>query len=344
MRSLIIALIAALALGSACARAADAPARWRASWANDEFAGSDNQFTNGVSLQVHSALADSLDATAGTPAFGRSLVGWLLPGRDGLRYRESWTVGHNMQTPDNLRRSDLILDDVPYIGMAGWANSFIALDDRELTGVGTLFGWVGDAMLAEPIQETTHKITGATEPEGWDNQLSNEPLLNLYAVYKRKFLRTEALDAAWSVDAALGNAFTFGQAGLEFRIGDRPSGFTLAPSHVGRNFDYDGRIPSGDGRHFYATVTARVAAFAHALHRDGNLLRDDDPWTENNRIRPEDVIGQMVFGVHWERPTWGIHFDAVLSSDTTDVPNGPGLEDPRNHFAMLSVEWVPGGR
>ncbi len=333
--ALLVLLLAAPAL-------AEDNARWRLAWANDAFAGSDNQFTSGISLQANSPFADSLEDTSGTPAFGKSLLGWLLPRREGLRYRESWTLGHNMQTPDRLQTTELILDDVPYLGMVGWTNSFLALNDRELAGVGTLFGWVGDATLAEPLQSTAHEISGANEPEGWDNQLSNEPLLNLYAVYKRKFLRSEAFDAAWSLDAALGNAYTYGQAGVEFRFGDRPSGFTLAPTHVARNFDYDGRIPSG-GRHFYATVTARATAFAHALPRDGNLLRDDE-WTDNNTIRPDDVIGQMVFGLHYERPTWGLHFDAVLSTDTTDVARGPGLEDPRNHFAVLSLEWVPGGR
>lgn len=334
---------AAFAVVLAAPLAADPGTRWRAAWANDMFAGSDNQFTNGVSLQAHSPLADTLTATGGTPAFGKSLLGWLLPERDGLRYRESWTLGHTMQTPDRLQVEELILDDVPYVGLLGWANSFVALDDRELAGVGTLFGWVGDATLAEPLQSAAHELSGANEPLGWDNQLANEPIVNLYAVYKRKFVRTEVFDAAWSIDAGLGNAVTYGQAGVELRFGDRPQGFALAPTRVGADFDYDGRIPSGNAEHLYVTVAARAAGFLHDIHRDGNLLRDDD-WTDNNVLEPDDVIGQLAFGLHYERPTWGLHFDAVLSTDSTDVRGPTGLEDPRNHFAVVSLEWVPGGR
>jgi len=243
------------------------------------------------------------------------------------------------------RRSleELILDDVPYVGMLGWANSFIALDDRELAGVGTLFGWVGDATLADPLQSAAHELSGANEPLGWDNQLANEPIVNLYAVYKRKFVRTDVFDAAWSMDAGLGNAVTYGQAGVELRFGDRPQGFALATTRVAADFDYDGRIPSGEDEHLYVTVAARAAGFLYDIHRDGNLLRDD-AWTDNNTIEPDDVIGQLAFGLHYERPTWGLHFDAVLSSDTTDVRGPAGLADPRNHFAVLSLEWVPGGR
>ncbi|NKI33862.1 lipid A deacylase LpxR family protein [Wenzhouxiangella sp. XN79A] len=337
----IIVVLGAIFLGATLPAGADT--RWRAAWANDTFAGTDNQFTNGVALQAHSALADSLAETGGTPAFGKSLVGWLLPERHGLRYRESWTLGHTMQTPEQLQVEELILDDVPYAGMLAWANSFLALDDRELTGVGTLLGWVGDATLAGPIQTTVHELSGATEPEGWDNQLANEPVLNLYAVYKRKFIRREFFDAALSIDAGLGNAVTYGQAGLELRFGDRPQGFALAPTRVAADFDYDGRIPTGDPEHVYLTVAARATGFVHTIHRDGNLLRSD-AWTDRNVIEPEDILGQVAIGLHYERPTWGLHFHAVLSTDTTDVPGGPGLEDPRNHFAVLSLEWVPGGR
>lgn len=77
---------------------------WRTGWANDEFLGSDNQFTNGVFLQKNSALAASLEQTGGTPAFGRSLASWLLPAREGLHCRETWTIAQNMQTPTTSTR------------------------------------------------------------------------------------------------------------------------------------------------------------------------------------------------------------------------------------------------
>ncbi|MFU8833006.1 MAG: lipid A-modifier LpxR family protein, partial [Wenzhouxiangella sp.] len=69
--------------------AAEADQTWRLGWSNDGYLGSDNQFTNGVSLQINSARTAHLEQTRGTPVIGKSLANWLLPHRDDLVYRES---------------------------------------------------------------------------------------------------------------------------------------------------------------------------------------------------------------------------------------------------------------
>lgn len=332
--------IAALALvGLAATGDASAQAVWRAGWANDEFVGSDNQFTNGIFLQKNSILADSLEQTDGTPAFGKSLAAWLLPAREGLHYRETWTIAQNMQTPDDIDRRDVILTDVPYVGMLGWANSFIAFNDDELSGFQTLLGWAGDWTQADETQKAAHALTGANSPEGWKNQLDNEPLFNLYAMRKQKFYRNGWMDAAWNVDAALGNFFTLGQAALEFRFGNRPPGFAPAPTPTGRNMDYDARIQAPGQRYFYASAIVRATGLVFALPRHGNLLRGDNLWTENEQIDPENLLGQLVLGLHYERERWGLHFTLNLATDSVDPENGRELEDPSNNFGILMAEW-----
>lgn len=330
---IILVCIAATSAGDATAQV------WRAGWANDEFVASDDQFTNGIFLQKHSGLADSLEATGGTPAFGKSLAALVLPERDDLHYRESWTIAQNMQTPTEISRRDLIVNDVPYVGMLGWANSFIAFNDHELTGFQTLIGWVGDLTQAEEAQRLAHKVTGATSPEGWRNQLDNEPLLNIYAMHKRKFYSNGWMDAAWNVDAALGNFFTYGQAALEFRFGNRPAGFAPAPTPTGRNFDYDARIQAPGQSYLYASAIVRATGLVFALPRHGNLLRSNNRWTENERIDPKNLIGQVVLGLHYERPRWGVHFTLNLASNSVNPEDAPLLEDPDNNFGILVAEW-----
>ena len=330
------ALLALMAIGS---NHVMAQPLWRAGWANDEFLGSDNQFTNGIFLQKNSVLADSLEATGGTPAFGKSLGAWLLPSRDGLQYRETWTIAQNMQTPDEINRRDLIVDDVPYVGMLGWANSFIAFNDEELTGFQTLVGWVGDLTQADEAQRAAHAVTGANTPEGWNNQLDNEPLLNVYAMRKQKFYRNGWMDAAWNVDAALGNFFTLGQTALEFRFGDRPAGFAPAPTPTGRNMDYDARIQNPGEDYFYISAIVRATGLLFALPRHGNLLRNDNRWTDNERIDPQNLLGQLILGLHYERERWGLHFTVNLGTDAVEPETGRELEDPSNNFGILMAEW-----
>jgi len=338
-RSRIFSRAALLALGLIGCVHAMAQPTWRAGWANDEFLGSDNQFTNGIFLQKNSVLADSLEATGGTPAFGRSLGAWLLPSRADLYYRETWTIAQNMQTPNNINRRDVILDDVPYVGMLGWANSFIAFNDDELTGFQTLLGWVGELTQADETQKAAHAVTGANTPEGWNNQLENEPLLNVYAMRKQKFYRNGWMDAAWNVDAALGNFFTLGQAALEFRFGDRPAGFAPALTPTGRNMDYDARLQNPGQSYFYVSAIVRATGLLFALPRHGNLLRNDNEWTDSERLDVNNLLGQLVLGLHYERERWGLHFTVNLATDAVEPATGPGLEDPSNNFGILMAEW-----
>jgi hypothetical protein len=130
---LILALIASSFSHFAVAEASGV-GTWRFLWANDTLMHSDNQFTNGIAAQKHSALFASLNDTKGTPAFGKRLAAAFLPDSPDLNYREGWAVGQNMQTPEALELDELLPKDVPYVGMLGWTNSYIAFNDRRLTG------------------------------------------------------------------------------------------------------------------------------------------------------------------------------------------------------------------
>ncbi|ERS81032.1 hypothetical protein Q672_06885 [Marinobacter sp. EVN1] len=66
---------------------------------NDIILSSDNQFTNGTSVVVSSPVADSLN-----------------------------------ETPSEIERSELIVNDVPYVGFLGWGNSFYGFNDDTFYG------------------------------------------------------------------------------------------------------------------------------------------------------------------------------------------------------------------
>ncbi len=105
-----------------------------------------------------------------------------------------------MQTPEDLGESQPIFDDVPYVGMIGIANSFIAFNNEELTGFQLLYGWIGPATLAEQAQTAAHQLVGVKRPQGWSNQLDTEPLINFYIARKKKFFSNESMDFAWALD------------------------------------------------------------------------------------------------------------------------------------------------
>ncbi|MFU8814369.1 MAG: lipid A deacylase LpxR family protein [Pseudomonadales bacterium] len=317
---------------------------WQVEWHNDAFANSDNQFTNGIKVGLHSALATSLDDTRGTPAFGKLLARLVLPKDDSLHYRESWSIGQNLQTPDDLTADEIILNDVPYVGMIGISSGFTAFDEQRLTGFGLLLGWTGKTVLGEQVQSAVHEITSAPDPAGWDNQLDFEPLINLYYSRKHKLWNLPGFSGSITGDLALGNFFTFAQASLDLRLGNAPQGFHLQPAPVGRIIEFDASLREPGARYTYLSFTARTTGIAHSLPRDGNLLRSDNEWTENNVVNPERWVQQFVLGLHHERPRWGLHLSFWYSSDT--VKSGDELfdtQDPQNSFGTITVDFRPRG-
>ena len=71
---------------------------WRIEMANDVLFDSDNSFTNGFNIQQHSALFGDIDELPG----GTTLARAILPQGEGLFYRQGWTIGQNIVTPDGL--------------------------------------------------------------------------------------------------------------------------------------------------------------------------------------------------------------------------------------------------
>jgi len=93
-------------------------ATWRFEYDNDIIFNKDNKISCGWSLQKHSAVAGSWEILADVPGFVR-YMGKAIPtlAAEGLVYRAGIAIGQVMQTPDDLSRSDLIKDDVPYAGV-----------------------------------------------------------------------------------------------------------------------------------------------------------------------------------------------------------------------------------
>ena len=310
---------------------------WRVTWDNDVVFNSDNQFSNGWSVQKHGPQASEWDAVGGTPAFGKSMARWFLPDRrDDLTFREGWSIGQAIQTPDDSQRTDLIVDDVPYAAALAVQNTWIAYDDRNLHGFGWLFGVVGPAALGEEVQKGFHSLIGSVEPMGWDNQLKNEPLLNLYYERKWKLLRSSFGDFSVGAAGALGNLVTDAELKLEGRLGwNVPRGFLYVPDPIGRHLSYDSHIPPEKPVNWalYGSLSTNVMLLGYSAFYDGNLFRD------SHSIEHETVVESVVVGLHYQRRRWGIHLNVAFSTDVVDPLLAANLPDPTDDYGSVMFEF-----
>ena len=329
-------------IGGALAQAASVEsATWRFEYDNDVFFNKDNKISSGWSLQKHSAVAGSWEALEAVPGFIRNW-GKVIPTltEDGLVYRAGIAIGQVIQTPDDLSRSDLIEDDVPYAGALTLQATWYAFNDDVFRGFEITAGVVGPPSLAEQTQKTIHKLIGSDDPKGWDHQLNTEPVININYMRKKKIWRGGnpayfSFDTAINGNVGLGNLFTQASVALEMRFGlNMPRGFVYVPDPIGLSMHYKATLKPANPRKssFYASLVLRGSAFAHNIFLDGNTFSD------SHSVDKETLVGLTVAGLHYERKNWGIHFSIMQSSDNVKTSEAPAAEG-RERLGTIAIEW-----
>lgn len=335
------ALIAAAALAlQAPAVAADCEGRAALGWRgatlrveNDLFIGRDRDYTSGVAL-----TAISRDLVAGAPppclpwplARSLALLGHVEPAlqalartdadADAVAARETSPVVANavlrisqsMYTPRDRTRTDLVVDDRPYAGLlalsVAWnlrhaepARARDRLDTYELT-----LGVIGPASLARQAQDAVHDLIGVDRFLGWDQQLGNEPALQLAVERRWRPRRGDAMQVeGWSTEAIrsaglrMGNIQTSAAAGIEWRAGwNLPNDFGAYPLGPGAENrppapgPQSGAVHRLPGAQVFASAELRAVAWDFSL--DGNLLRS------SHSVTREPLVAQVAIG-------WGVH-------------------------------------
>ena len=308
---------------------------------NDAFFDKDSGFTVGWSLQKHTAISNNWSNLEGIPKFvGR--WGEKIPtlNIDGLFKRAGIAIGQIIQTPTDLSRVDLVEDDVPYAGALTVQATWYAFNNEQFHGFQTTLGTVGSMSLAEQTQKTFHKLLGHNDPKGWNNQLSDELVLNFSYMTKKKLwqsgdLSGQSYDTSASGSIVLGNMFTHALTSLEMRFGhNMPGGFVNTPGPIGYSMQYDTALaPSNPNKAaYYGSFVVRGVAVAHNIFLDGNVFKD------SHSVSKEPLVAQLIIGLHYERPDWAIHFNMLYSTDMVDTNEVTSAEG-NEMFGNLTFAW-----
>jgi hypothetical protein len=316
------------------------PARWRLEFDNDVYFNSDNNLSNAWSVQRHSATATAWENLKDMPKIA-GFIGNHIPALKGkgLAHRSSISIAQTLQTPNDIRRRDLINNDVPYAGVLTLQGSWYAYDDTEFRGFEITTGVVGPFSLGEPSQKAFHKLFHRMLPQGWRNQLANEPLIGVSYMRKKKILRKEmpggfAFDSTISGNAAAGNLFTHATGAIELRFGrNTPGGFAYAPNTTGYGMNYIATFQPAHPRAgaLYGSLVMRVTALAHSVYLDGNMFRN------SHHVDKKPLVGQIIFGLHYEHRHFGVHLHALASSAVLDARRATAAEE-RELIGSISVE------
>ncbi len=258
------------------------------SFENDIFSNTDRGYTNGV------RAAYVLPENA-LPAPAVLLLDAIPVIEPHSKKRVGFEVGQSMFTPEDISEKALIKDDRPY---AGWlygslvvnADSGDTFDQLKLT-----LGIVGSSSLAAQTQDAVHKITNSPDPQGWDNQLHDEPgiVLTYQKAWKQEF-RSDflgfGLDFTPHAGLSLGNVFTHAALGGTMRFGfDLPQDYgpsLISPSITGSDFF----VPTDTfGWYLFTTVEGR--AVGRNIFLDGNTFKD------SHSVDKRYLVGDLQTGI-----------------------------------------------
>jgi len=197
---------------------------------NDSWRRSDRHYTNGLKLGVG---VDDRHVPKEVRNVYRGLFD-LLPWKRSDEQYYGLFLGQTMYTPSNISIATPQTFDRPW---AGWL--YLGLvGQRVHKGSGSLkdpdlldtlevdAGVVGPAAGAGEIQAWWHRQVNAPHPEGWANQLSNEPAFMAGYLHKRRYgTGNDGWDFIPHAGVSLGTVMSFVRAGGIVRYGMNKTGF-----------------------------------------------------------------------------------------------------------------------
>lgn len=260
---------------------------------NDLFANKDDGYTNGFRMSYLSPERE-------IPGWIDRVTGFLPFFADEGHKRYGIAVGQSMFSPSDITISPLITNDRPYAGFVFGSFGLLTDTGYRLDNLQLTLGMVGPSSLAAQTQDFVHHVKGSNDPQGWDNQLKDEP--GFILTYERKWRGIYqlspfgfAVDVTPHLGASVGNIHTNISTGATFRIGyDLPSDYgppLIRPSLPGSDFF----VPTKKiGWYMFAGFEGR--AVLRDIFLDGNTFKDSHSVDKHNFVGGLQAGMALSFG------------------------------------------------
>ena len=310
------------------ATAADStPWTLNAYFENDLFNETDQNYTNGVRL---SWISPDTTSYQNDPAF----PAWLRAANRQLRLLHSndpatehnlvVSLGQLMFTPENTAATTLVPDQRPYAGYLYGGVAYHTRSDQRLDVMELNLGIVGPSARAHESQDFIHDLRGFQKYNGWDNQLRDEPTVQLLYEQKHRLLHATwrggfGHDFIGHRGVSLGNVATYLNFGGEYRIGwELPDDFGTSAVRAGG----DNSAPGRDGPrrrqssswvyglHVFVALDARLVA--RDIFLDGNTIKD------SHSVDRKAGVADLAAGISFLTGRWKISYARVLRTREFD--------------------------
>lgn len=280
---------------------------------NDLFAGFDDDYTNGIQMSYMSG-PDLM------PDWVHEAAEMLPFYPKGGAVRATLALGQSMYTPADITLRDPPEDDRPYAGWLYVSAGLIAENGAALDQLQLQVGVVGPASFADEAQSFIHSVRNLDEPRGWSHQLKNEPGIVLtYQHSNRAFASTElfgfAVDATPHFGGAVGNVFTYLNAGVTLRLGYHlPDDY--GPPRIQPGLPGNGFFRATDELGWYLFAGFDGRAVLHNIFLDGNTF------TDSRDVDKHPLVGDAQVGVALTWESYRLAYTHVFRTKEFGEDNG----------------------
>ena len=156
---------------------------FRIHYENDYFSTTDIYYTQGINIEVVN------------PSFTKTFLPKTMLRFKGTETKMGISVEHLGYTPTSISHSEVLKGDRPFAACL-FAKPFSITNDstklKRITSSLSL-GVIGPAAGGKQIQETLHRWIHDTNPKGWNNQISNDIILNYQIDIEQALLNSRYL-------------------------------------------------------------------------------------------------------------------------------------------------------
>ncbi|MGB0467249.1 MAG: lipid A deacylase LpxR family protein [Pontibacterium sp.] len=294
---------------------------------NDLFAETDQNYTNGIRAAWVSPNIDNYLHDKRLPVWVRKINRYVPLFDPASSHGEKvqrnlvLSLGQQIYTPENIELTTLDSGDRPYAGWLYAGAAYHSQTQDRLNSAELNIGIIGPAALGQEAQDFIHDLRGFDKFQGWDNQLKNEPGIQLVYESKYRWLR-EQLTGILSYDLivhngiSLGNVATYVNSGAEMRLGWhlpydfgtsalRPGGDNSAPGVSDDRYNKYAR-QQNLGAHLFISGDGRWVL--QDIFLDGNTFID------GHSVDKRPLVGEIAIGFATLYKGWKISFARVHRS------------------------------
>lgn len=261
---------------------------FRFNYDNDYFASRDQDYTQGYNFELVS------------PNMRKNPINKVLLNPKNTENKYGISIEHIGFTPFNIKSPNIQFGDRPFAATIMLKSFAIATDTIRKSRLISSFnlGLIGPGAFGKEMQVAIHKATGNTIPEGWQNQIKNDIVLNYEVSYEKQLINYRNLfSLSTNSRLRLGTLFTNAGFGFTSTFGIMNSPFSS--SKTNKKFTIYG----------YAQSMVNVIGYDATLQ--GGMFNKKSPYIiSNNEI--ERLTAQANYGIIMQTRTMYFEYSRFL--------------------------------